>query len=243
MKRKKPSKLTSLEIALQAQLIAIRTATKKREDAIQAAEDAHYSAIRTAEKARHAELGKAENTYSASIAPTEKAWSKVFRRALQASFKATGKAMREDLAAIEEEALLIGALPLIKSEIPTDLPGLQELLNRRVSSARIRRKESGEKLAAAHDQSAKPERKEIAKAKKNRLAAVRLAKRQLQAAKKVVEANFRRAEKAAKEELRLAKAAAQRDFDKACEARKQAWAKFQKDSQAVEQTLLSSLQS
>ncbi len=238
MKKRKPN---ALEVALQAHITSVQTATQTRDDAIQLAEDAHYSEIAAAKKVRHEDVVAVEKIYDAAVKIIEKAWMKVFRGALRGNFRDTRKATQADRAAIRDEALLQKALPFIRNEVPSTLPGLAELIASTTRDLEARRVETGENLSSAHDNAAREERKLIPEAKRKRASETAKVKRRLKKAKDAVEKRFQSAEKKADTKLRKAKEKAQAQFDKTSAARKAAWAAYAQVTQTAEQSLLASL--
>ncbi|CAN5310398.1 hypothetical protein BH10CYA1_BH10CYA1_60790 [soil metagenome] len=238
MKNKQP---TLLELALQAQISSVQTAKQILEEAIQLAEDQHYAETHQAEQRRREEVIAAERIYDAAIKPIEKAWQKVFSAALQASFRDTAKATQADRTAIRNEALFEQALPLIGTEIPSDLPGLTELLATMKKQLQDRRVETGKELSAAHDNSAQKDRKKIPAAKKKKEQGIAAAKRKLDKARSAADARLTKAKAKADKKLADAKAAAQLQFDQTSAVRKQAWTVYFDTTRKVEQLLLATL--
>jgi hypothetical protein len=238
MTKKQP---TLLELALQAQIASVQTATKILEDAIQLAEDQHYAETRAVEQRRRDEGIDAERIYDAAIKPIEKAWQKVFKAALKASFRDTAKATQADRTAIQNEALFEQALPFIGSEVPSDLPGLTELLATMKQQLQDRRVETGKELSTAHDTSAQKDRKKIPAAKKKKEQGIAAAKRKLEKARSAADARLTKAMAKVDQKLADAKAAAQLQFDQTSAVRKQAWTVYLDATRSAEQLLLATL--
>jgi uncharacterized membrane protein YkoI len=238
MKQKTP---TLLEVALQAQIASVQTAKTKLENAIQLAEDQHYAEIHSAEQIRRKAVVSAEKLYDAAAKIIEKAWQKVFGRALKSSFRDTRQATLEDREAIHNEAMLEQALPSIANEIPSNLPGLTELLASSKQALHDRRIQTGKNLSAAHDNSARADRKKIPQAKKKKSRDLATAKRRLDRAKAIADARLSKATAKADEKLNQAKLAAQLQFNETSAARKRVWAVYLEATQSAEQLLLSAL--
>lgn len=238
MKNKQP---TLLELALQGHIASVQTAKKCLEDAIQLAEDQHYAETREVEQRRRQEGIAAERIYDAAVKPIEKAWDKVFRAALRASLRETAKARKADRTAIENEALFAQALPFIGSEIPSDLPGLPELLVSTQQQLKDRRVATGKELSDAHDKSAQKDRKKIPAAKKKKEQGIAAAKRKLEQARGAADQRLSEAKAKLDQKLSDAKAAAQLQFDQSSTARRQAWDAYFDAIRSAEQVLLDKL--
>lgn len=237
--KKKP--LTALELALQAQIASVQTARTILEDAIQAAEDRHYADTKAAEGRRHQEGSAAERAYDKTIKPIEAAWEKVFSATLRASFSDTAEATKAERAAVNNQAHFQQALPFIENEIPSNLPGLAEAISTMRQDLHTRVMQAMKELAAAHDQSAKKDRKKLPAARKKKERGIAAAKRKLDKARRAADGRLTKAKAKIDKKLADAKAAAQHQFDLSSEARKQAWVAYLETTRGAEQLLLSAL--
>jgi hypothetical protein len=175
----KKKSMTALQLALQAQITSVQAARKILEEAIQAAEDRHYAETKAAEGRRREEGSAAERIYDKTIKPIEAAWEKVFSATLRASFSDTAEATRAERTAVNNQTHFQQALPFIESEVPSDLPGLTEAIATMRQDLHSKVMQARKELAAAHDQSAKKDRKKIPAARKKREQGTAAAKRKL----------------------------------------------------------------
>lgn len=238
MKTKSPS---LLERALQAQVAAIVAAKKIFDDAVQAAEDLHYAETREAQGVRRQAMIQVELRYDAEAAVFQKAWDEVFRRSLQAGFRDTRKetrAEREAKTARDDFAL---ALPLLQSEIPAGLAGMDELLATIGSVLEDNLSAAGRALAQAQTQSAAQSAGEIPAARKAKERGIAKAKRKMEREKRSVEAVFQRACKKIDRKLAAAKATAQAGLELASSKRKAAWLEYQRAVGSAESALMDAL--